>query len=401
MRTSQRLLLYNGGYILKKRISSATAANRFLLLGLLVFFAASMLIGFLWPTYYIDWPSPLREVISYVPAMLGFGLMSFFYMKRHGDALLPDQPVVKKSSIFKVMLMAVCGILIMLPINLIMMGLAEFFNIPQAAGVVAGDSFLELLVALIIYALCPAVMEEYMFRGVLMRANQPNLGKRAVIYSAVIFGLMHMNPVSLISLTLIGVFIGIVLRETGSLFLCMVYHMTHNGLIFIIQHIAAGASGGAEAASLSEMMEMMSADGMGFAVVIGVLIALAFYIALAVGAFFGLMALSKSIRNPEAIKNEEDAFKAYELYQKNCQKAKETNVSAEKIDEVAIEEGAIRAAVSVDSERSGIEEYQPISTQKTKGICRDHIAYGCYILSIAFCVIISVAEIVIAIKMRT
>lgn len=75
------------------------------------------------------------------------------------------------------------------------------------------------------------ILEEVLFRGaittVLLKKYSP---AKAIILSALIFGIFHINPVQIFVATLIGLFLGWVFYKTASLVPCILIHMVNNAL---------------------------------------------------------------------------------------------------------------------------------------------------------------------------
>lgn len=88
-------------------------------------------------------------------------------------------------------------------------------------------------------ALVPAIAEEFFFRGYVLSALRNRVKPiRAVIYSALIFGLFHVINGSVLSLerffptTILGLVLGFVAIRTHSLWPGVLLHTIHNGLLF-------------------------------------------------------------------------------------------------------------------------------------------------------------------------
>lgn len=95
-------------------------------------------------------------------------------------------------------------------------------------------------VFIVLLALLPAICEELAFRGFILSGLR-HLGRkwRAIVLSALIFGITH----SLFQQSLIAFFVGIIIAfvavQTGSIVPGMVFHFTHNALMLTISHLAA------------------------------------------------------------------------------------------------------------------------------------------------------------------
>ncbi|MHC4176891.1 MAG: ABC transporter permease subunit/CPBP intramembrane protease [Planctomycetota bacterium] len=87
-------------------------------------------------------------------------------------------------------------------------------------------------------AVLPAVCEELAFRGFILSGLR-HLGHRwrAIIYTAVLFGLVHGIVQQQLVACLVGVLIGYVAVQTGSILPCMLFHMLHNTLTFATSQI--------------------------------------------------------------------------------------------------------------------------------------------------------------------
>ena len=96
----------------------------------------------------------------------------------------------------------------------------DIFKVFQARGV--GYS-------LVMMAVLPAVCEETLFRGFIMTGFRKQWGAtRAVILTAVIFGLFHLSPYRYLPTGLLGLLIGAVVVWTGSLWSGMLAHFIVN-----------------------------------------------------------------------------------------------------------------------------------------------------------------------------
>ena len=98
----------------------------------------------------------------------------------------------------------------------------------------AGTTAWEAARALIIGAVIPAFAEEILFRGVLQRSLEEVYPiRRAVIITAILFGILHFNPLSVIPLILIGAYLGFLAYYTQSLALPIVAHFLNNAIAIV------------------------------------------------------------------------------------------------------------------------------------------------------------------------
>jgi membrane protease YdiL (CAAX protease family) len=79
------------------------------------------------------------------------------------------------------------------------------------------------------------ITEEFLFRGVILQGFLRNYGRRkAVIVSALLFALFHLNPWQFPVAFLLGIVLGWWLAVTGSLLPCLFGHALANSLPLIV-----------------------------------------------------------------------------------------------------------------------------------------------------------------------
>ena len=84
---------------------------------------------------------------------------------------------------------------------------------------------------IIAIALVGPILEEMLFRGAitaeLLKAYSP---KKAIIYSALIFGIFHINPAQVLNAFLLGLLLAWLFFKTRSLIPCILIHILNNSL---------------------------------------------------------------------------------------------------------------------------------------------------------------------------
>ena len=95
----------------------------------------------------------------------------------------------------------------------------------------------QFLVGFLVIGLTPGICEEIMFRGMIMGSYE-SLGKRkAIIYSAILFGLFHFNAQNLFGPIYLGILFGIIAYKTNSLFSTILGHTVNNTIALTIGYI--------------------------------------------------------------------------------------------------------------------------------------------------------------------
>ncbi len=101
---------------------------------------------------------------------------------------------------------------------------------------------LPLPFVLFVFALTPAVCEEFFFRGFVLGSLHRMSSWAAVIVSAGLFGLMHVLTSNVLMVerflptTLIGILLAVIALRTNSIWPGMIFHAIHNGLQFTLNH---------------------------------------------------------------------------------------------------------------------------------------------------------------------
>lgn len=95
-----------------------------------------------------------------------------------------------------------------------------------------GDNMLFIFMTV---AIAAPILEEVLFRGIILDGFLKNYSPwKAIIWSAVIFGLVHMNPYQFIVAMMIGIIMGWIYWKTRSLWLCILIHFINNSTGFVL-----------------------------------------------------------------------------------------------------------------------------------------------------------------------
>jgi len=114
----------------------------------------------------------------------------------------------------------------------IVLPMPEIFH-NMFGGLMTGDS---LIVSIIVVSIIPAFTEELLFRGLILDGFQRNYSKtKAIVISAILFGVIHMNPWQFLSASIIGLFMAWICINTNSIILCIYMHLFNNILSTIAE----------------------------------------------------------------------------------------------------------------------------------------------------------------------
>jgi len=100
-----------------------------------------------------------------------------------------------------------------------------------------GSGYL-ILVLLVVVVLAP-IFEELFFRGLFYPALRRRLGPTsAIILNGAIFGILHFQPLFMISLVLVGIVLAYLYEKTDSLAAPMIAHALYNLVVIIVSLLA-------------------------------------------------------------------------------------------------------------------------------------------------------------------
>lgn len=155
-----------------------------------------------------------------------------------------------------------------------------FGIVDLSSGMPMGDSLAAKIMCFFICAVLPPLAEEFSFRGVVFGLLRP-YGKRiAIIGSAFVFAIMHGNLTQIPFAFIGGLFFGVLVAETGSIWPAVFLHFLNN------------------AASVLQEMALNAFDTMGFHVI---------YISFIAFAVIGILCLALVLRkNPAFFRLQED-----------------------------------------------------------------------------------------------
>jgi membrane protease YdiL (CAAX protease family) len=125
------------------------------------------------------------------------------------------------------------------------LGVSTFFNAllrlfgytpsPVPPDKTGGSVFIALLSGIFFTGVLPAVCEEIAHRGLLLNGYKPLGGLKAVIYSAVAFGLMHSFIQQTFYAFIIGVALGLLAISCESIFPAIIVHFMNNSMSVLWQ----------------------------------------------------------------------------------------------------------------------------------------------------------------------
>ncbi len=119
------------------------------------------------------------------------------------------------------------GYLINFSINILFGSLIEKYSTDMG---IAAEGPIEIILCFVLYAILPAILEEWAFRGVLCKNLLPYGKGGAIIISSVLFGIAHVDPPRIIFATAFGMMLAVCYEHTRSLKIPMLIHFINNAI---------------------------------------------------------------------------------------------------------------------------------------------------------------------------
>lgn len=94
---------------------------------------------------------------------------------------------------------------------------------------------------LLVFAVAPGICEEVMFRGFMMRFYEGYGKIAAVLISAFLFAVFHLDPFKLVQVMLLGTLLGYLTIRSGSIYNSMFSHFINNALAIVLVNFESAA----------------------------------------------------------------------------------------------------------------------------------------------------------------
>ncbi len=104
------------------------------------------------------------------------------------------------------------------------------------------DSPTSLVLCLVVMAVLPALLEELVFRGYVLRALRPYGDLYAVLVSAALFGLIHSNIQQVPFAFVVGILLGWLYVSTDNIWLPVTVHFCNNAVSVLLEYLGFSLS---------------------------------------------------------------------------------------------------------------------------------------------------------------
>lgn len=171
--------------------------------------------------YFID----LAMYVIYIAVPFGIAALIFNSFFK-SDNKLVKRPSPKYPPLYIFGAVGV-GYLVNVTINIFFSPIIEYFSVDST---VTANGPWEILLCYILYAVAPAILEEWAFRGVILKNLLPYGKGGAIIISSLLFGIAHVDLPRIIFATAIGLVFAVCYEYTGSLKISMLIHFINNAI---------------------------------------------------------------------------------------------------------------------------------------------------------------------------
>ena len=302
----QQTIKYKEGVKLKQQYRLKDASNIYILailVPLIVSFIISFVMSFIATIANADIQSLLSNMWVYAALLIitqgSFLAVVLIYNKVNKIKTMPATTLYKRINIWQiltVMVMSVCSLFLFLPtINMFdtfirQIGYSNNGSLPFSI-----NSWHSLVVALVVLALLPAVCEEMVFRGVIFNGFKNTVGvKKAVIFSALCFAIMHMSLQQTLYPFILGIILALIVYYTGSIKASILAHFINNAIVVITNFVASFSK------------NQPSADEVSFVFNATNVISAIFWLILGITVIFLCCKLLKRLKNTKAEKEQEE-----------------------------------------------------------------------------------------------
>jgi len=250
----------NGTWENKGRSITAAAFAGLIGIGALYFNAQSlilMLLMFLYKAFgNIDLPNGFAERINALVDLLKTPILIALIISQYLFMLYPTIWIVKRwhtLEIKKYLRIQFCSVKEIALAVLITVSLLPFcyylsylileaLDIPEIFESLSNQLFTahsttEFIFLVLVVAVTPAICEEIFFRGYVQRTLERTTGAKSFIITGILFGLFHMQPLSLITLSILGILFSFFYYRSKSIYPSSAAHFTNNLIAILLLYV--------------------------------------------------------------------------------------------------------------------------------------------------------------------
>ncbi|MGI6669671.1 MAG: CPBP family intramembrane glutamic endopeptidase [Acetivibrionales bacterium] len=121
--------------------------------------------------------------------------------------------------------------------NSLLIYLLQFIGDIPVQSIPTPDSLQQLMAGIVVIGVMPAVCEEIMHRGLMLKAYERRGSYKAIVFTAILFGLFHFDITNLLGPIFLGLIIGYYVVRTNSIFAGMLAHFMNNAIAVVLRFL--------------------------------------------------------------------------------------------------------------------------------------------------------------------
>ena len=191
---------------------------------------SSLVLGFILPTYLGEKfdLSTIFVIENSIILIVSLGL-SCKFIKFYMPEIKSESKKLTGSQKFEIIFSGIAIItIIQIAMNFIYSKLGIDSDVFESLGLIPKSTFIDSLIYIVGMALVPAIFEELLFRKWILNSSKRYGNLFAVLFSAFLFGMYHMNISQGIFAFLIGILFGVIAIRTGSIKYTCLLHFLNN-----------------------------------------------------------------------------------------------------------------------------------------------------------------------------
>lgn len=146
-----------------------------------------------------------------------------------------------KASLAEVLLsigMAVFGYGVIIFLNLLWIMFLSKFGSPQPTPIPPIETGRHYLMAVVVIGAAPAILEEFMFRGVIQRGYEKYGKWASIVFTGILFAFLHLSIVSIPAIILMGILLSYIANRANSVWVSVTYHFINNTIAITLAYIS-------------------------------------------------------------------------------------------------------------------------------------------------------------------
>lgn len=171
------------------------------------------------------------SIIDAIGYMIPLGFVIWFGVREKRKQAITWQFSFKNTSVI------VYGLLMVVTVGLsiVLEPLVELIPMPDSIKKLFETLFKNTWLSFVLISLVGPIMEELLMRGIILDGLLNQLKpKQAILFSALLFGIIHLNPWQFIPAFAVGLVLGWIYWQTQSLWPCIFIHVLNNTLSSVI-----------------------------------------------------------------------------------------------------------------------------------------------------------------------